>query len=396
MVIVKGPVCTEARMIVDYASSIQQAIRVCNDDGISAPSFEKEEDVKKSTAFDPFTWENYVTLSVGMGAVDAGTLGKEIVMKITVLNNTIKSKSTWYVDSQGLELQKRVRDSRPNYPYNATEPVAANFFPTNQWAMINDSIHALAVVSDYSRATASLQDGELEFLMIRRLLHDDGRGVAQALNNSERVISRNRIYFGATSSVIESARFASATHTHPSILTYSQQRVDTNITGTSKAFARYQQQHSKSSTATTNQQKQQRMTTSNSFTTLPPAIHLHTLEMIDPITIILRLQHMFAVGESSTYSTPFSVDITQIIPTTIGSITKIIQTDLAGVKSLEVLNQQRQSRPYDTCNAATGKHFTGPMPFHTAIVNPSAHPTTVTLLPMDIVTFRVSVTHNDN
>eukprot|EP00656_Telonema_subtile_P039251 TRINITY_DN44386_c0_g1_i1.p1 TRINITY_DN44386_c0_g1~~TRINITY_DN44386_c0_g1_i1.p1 ORF type:complete len:768 (+),score=35.72 TRINITY_DN44386_c0_g1_i1:149-2452(+) len=280
MVIVKGPVCTEARMIVDYASSIQQAIRVCNDDGISAPSFEKEEDVKKSTAFDPFTWENYVTLSVGMGAVDAGTLGKEIVMKITVLNNTIKSKSTWYVDSQGLELQKRVRDSRPNYPYNATEPVAANFFPTNQWAMINDSIHALAVVSDYSRATASLQDGELEFLMIRRLLHDDGRGVAQALNNSERVISRNRIYFGATSSVIESARFASATHTHPSILTYSQQRVDTNITGTSKAFARYQQQHSKSSTATTNQQKQQRMTTSNSFTTLPPAIHLHTLETV--------------------------------------------------------------------------------------------------------------------
>lgn len=308
-------------------------------------------------------------------------------MKIIVHNDTIKSKSTWYVDSQGLELQKRVRDSRPNYPYNATEPVAANFFPANQWAMINDSTHALAVVSDYSRATASLQDGELEFLMIRRLLHDDDRGVAQALNNSERVISRNRIYFGTTSSVIESARFASATHTHPSIITYSQQRVDTNLT-TSKAFARYQHTTSKQSHA---DQKQQRMTTSNSFPTLPPAIHLHTLEMIDPDTIVLRLQHMFAVGESTTFCIPYSVDITQIIPSIIGSITNIIQTDLAGVKSLEALNQQRQRRPYNICNAETGKHFTGPLPFHTAIVNPSSHPTTVTLMPMDIVTLRVSL-----
>lgn len=105
---------------------------------------------------------------------------------------------------------------------------------------------------------------------------------------------------------------------------------------------------------------------------------------------------MFAVGESSTYSIPFSVDVAKIIPTTIGSITTIMQTDLAGVKSLEALNKQRQSRRYDICNADTGKHFTGPKLFHTAIDNPSTHPTTVTLRPMDIVTLRVTVSHNNN
>ena len=373
MTMVKGPLCTEARMIIDYDSSIQQTIRVCQD-GVGSAAVE-------GAIFNPYTWENYVTLIIGLGSIDPGTLGKEVIMKIAVDNNTIRSASTWYVDSQALEMQKRVRDSRPNYPYNATEPVAANFFPSNQWAMINDSQLAMSVVSDYSRATASLHDGELEFLMIRRLLHDDGRGVAQALNNSERVVSRNRLYFGPTANVVEYSRFASITHTHPSLQSYSQQSVNINITSPQRKALQAQQLQSVNGLPPT---------ASQSFPLLPSSVHLHTMEMITPTTLILRLQHIFAKGESEEFSVPVQVDLSSLIPAALGSIASVEQMDLSGTKTLSQLNAQRLRRTYQVCNAATKSVSIGPAMFSPAASMPS-DPTKVTLNPMDIITFRVTL-----
>merc|ERR1719197_2468774 len=89
--------------------------------------------------------------------------GKEVVM---MYQTELESKKTFYTDSNGREMLKRVRDERgPSYPkLNVSEPVAGNYYPVN--AMI------------------ALDDGKDELVVHRRVQVDDSRGVQEPLNET--------------------------------------------------------------------------------------------------------------------------------------------------------------------------------------------------------------------
>lgn len=112
-------------------------------------------------------------------------LGKEIISRF---DTGLKTKSVFYTDANGREMQKRTRNFRPTWQYNGTEPVAGNYYPVNSRAYIRDESSGVqfTVLTDRSLGGSSLSDGSLEIMVHRRLLYDDKRGVGEALNEPGR------------------------------------------------------------------------------------------------------------------------------------------------------------------------------------------------------------------
>ena len=237
--LVQGAVCQEVRQVLNSAQNMHQSFRLCKG-------------------------QDFLEITTGAGELDAGRNGLEVIMKFTT---DIASKGVWFTDSYALEMQQRVRNSRPNYPYTVTEPVASNYFPCNAFTVLNDTKKALAVVGDRSRGVASLHDGELEFLVHRRLVWDDSRGVGQPLNEDTRLLSTSRIY--ASSDVVGDMRIGSLLLTHRPIIRFG------SMTRSGSPFWGFE----------------------GTAPELPPNVHLHTRTLLEPRTMLIRLQHLFSVNE---------------------------------------------------------------------------------------------------
>lgn len=120
--------------------------------------------------------------------------GREI---ITRYETGLETNKTFYTDSNGREMVTRVLNKQPTWDLNVTEPVAGNYYPVNTRATLVDPTQQmqLTVLTDRSQGAASLQDGQVEFMVHRRILKDDRRGVAEALNetaNGRGLIARGK------------------------------------------------------------------------------------------------------------------------------------------------------------------------------------------------------------
>jgi hypothetical protein len=60
-------------------------------------------------------------------------IGKEVVL---IVDTGIDSKDTFYTDSNGLELQKRVLNYRPTWDLKVMEPSSGNYYPVNGMILI--------------------------------------------------------------------------------------------------------------------------------------------------------------------------------------------------------------------------------------------------------------------
>ena len=97
------------------------------------------------------------------------------------------SGATFWTDSNGREMQQRRRDRRP-WPWPGDfyfEPQAANYHPITSGAALGDGELTANVATDRAQGAASLEEGELEVMVHRRVLHDDYRGVGEPLNETQ-------------------------------------------------------------------------------------------------------------------------------------------------------------------------------------------------------------------
>ncbi|KAL7538827.1 hypothetical protein ACHAXR_008811 [Thalassiosira sp. AJA248-18] len=138
---------------------------------------------------------------VGPVPIDDG-VGKEVVSRYST---TIESGGIFYTDSNGREFMKRKRGDTKVFGYDTPdfnaaelEPIAGNYFPVNTASYIEGQSRSFTVLVDRSQGGASLSDGSLELLIQRRLLHDDARGVGEALNETDIGITPNPPYGNAT------------------------------------------------------------------------------------------------------------------------------------------------------------------------------------------------------
>ncbi|EAS02490.2 glycoside hydrolase family 38 amine-terminal domain protein (macronuclear) [Tetrahymena thermophila SB210] len=108
-------------------------------------------------------------------------VGKEVVM---LINTNYKNDGKFFTDSNGLELQQRQVNFRNTWDLKQTEPVSGNYYPIGAIIGLEDqeTKQRVLVVNDRSQGGTSLNQGQIEIMIHRRILRDDGRGVAESLN----------------------------------------------------------------------------------------------------------------------------------------------------------------------------------------------------------------------
>ena len=99
--------------------------------------------------------------------------GKEVVMVF----NTGLNTSDFYTDANGRQMMRRELNK------DSFEKISANYYPvTSRMDLRSDANNdVVTVISDRSQGGSSLVSGELELMVHRRCLNDDGFGVGEAL-----------------------------------------------------------------------------------------------------------------------------------------------------------------------------------------------------------------------
>ena len=163
--LVQGPVVQEARFRA--APWAHFALRLWNEPSPEASA------------------QRHVEVDYTVGPLpQTGNVGSSITLR---LDTGVDSSGVWWTDAQGWAMQRRSRSARETWDWNATEAVAGNFVPTMSLSALTSASGdgpTFGVLPDRTMGVASLQDGSLELMLHRRLFHDDGRGVEEALNET--------------------------------------------------------------------------------------------------------------------------------------------------------------------------------------------------------------------
>jgi len=238
---------------------------------------------------------DYAEFEYTIGPIDiSDNLGKEI---ITRFSTDLETKNTFYTDANGREMQTRVINFRPTWPIVVFEPVAGNYYPVNSAAYIRDESRnvQLTILTDRSQGGGSVVDGDLEVMLHRRLLADDGRGVGEPLNETAFghgliIKTRHYVFFDTPDSSSITHRIRAEQLANPLIPLFSNES-----SYASKHIGNY-----------------------SAFSSLPPNIHLQTLQQLDEHHYLLRLNHLFESAESPTYNGPVTVSLSSIFFTVLG------------------------------------------------------------------------------
>jgi hypothetical protein len=212
-------------------------------------------------------------------------IGKELVTKYTT---PMATREYFYTDANGLEIQQRRRNFRPTWPFQNTEPAAGNYFPVNSVIYLSDNQHQLTLVTDRSHGGSSLIDGQMEVMLQRRMLFDDRRGVGEALNENEIIRVDQRLIFAPPKNSSRMFRTAAELLLNPVVVFFGRTQ---NI---SDWLHRY------------------KATWTAVKTPLPENVKLLNLKH-NPFSndglFILRLHHLYGVGEDPVMSVPVTINL---------------------------------------------------------------------------------------
>ncbi|XP_039500014.1 lysosomal alpha-mannosidase [Drosophila santomea] len=121
--------------------------------------------------------------------------GTEVV---TIFSSEIASEGVFYTDSNGRELIRREKNQREDFtPELAVQPTSGNYYPITSRIALQDSKKRLAILNDRAQGGSSMKDGQIELMLHRRLVRDDGYGVGEALNEEKYgkpLIARGKVF----------------------------------------------------------------------------------------------------------------------------------------------------------------------------------------------------------
>jgi len=201
--------------------------------------------------------------------------GRELVVR---LDTSLVTGASVFTDDNGLEIIQR------NFTKNTAELQAGNFHPMVQRVFLRDRREDLQlnILSETTHGAAALAEGQVEVMVHRRCMEDDGRGVGEPLDD----VTPIRPSFWVTLSGGEKgnlfSRQLSLFQQFPPIVTL--------VPGTSVAQS----------------------FVPPGFNQLPPNVHVMTLRVFGD-SYLLRLQHIFAAGEHKVLSKPVKINMRTVL-----------------------------------------------------------------------------------
>eukprot|EP00208_Stichococcus_sp_RCC1054_P002016 CAMPEP_0206142692 /NCGR_PEP_ID=MMETSP1473-20131121/17914_1 /ASSEMBLY_ACC=CAM_ASM_001109 /TAXON_ID=1461547 /ORGANISM="Stichococcus sp, Strain RCC1054" /LENGTH=1182 /DNA_ID=CAMNT_0053537795 /DNA_START=217 /DNA_END=3765 /DNA_ORIENTATION=+ len=279
--VVKGPVLNEVRS--SFHPWVQLTVRTWT----NAPHIEVE-------------W------TIGPIPFDDG-FGREVVVQYGTDLNTTTEFST---DSNGREMLERVRDFRPTWKLNNTgDAASSNYYPlTTAIEIAEPGRAALAVLVDRAQGGTSLQSGQVEVMIHRRVLHDDWRGVGEPLNETAcgcRDCGCDGLIVRGTHllTLEEPAKAAE-------IRRRTQQEVcDAPLV----AYLPHASTRRWGGAATATTQDESRKED-----VLPDNVHLLTFQDVGNDELLLRLAHLYQAGEDPELSKEVEVDVMAVLRRALG------------------------------------------------------------------------------
>ncbi|XP_063885164.1 lysosomal alpha-mannosidase-like isoform X4 [Scylla paramamosain] len=296
-------------------------------------------------------------------------IGLEVVSRVDW--SSITTGNTFYTDSNGREMLKRVKDYRPTWRLHNLEPVAGNYYPVNSRLILdNGPDFRAAILTDRSQGGTSLNPGQMELMVHRRLFYDDAFGVGEPLNETqfgEGLVARGKHYLLHSSFASPECDFGCLHRTLgeelllPPLYAFEE----------TSALA-----HTWTNTAVNKW--------GGLGMNLPSNVHLLTLEPWGDNLLLLRLEHMYEKGESDTHSSPVTVSLKGLLAD--WAITGVEEMILSA--NLRKKDEHRLKWKVKTTSTAQAspseQHRTNNIVHH-------QDPLSVTLGPMEIRTFVLTV-----
>lgn len=349
--------------------------------------------------------------------------GREIV---SLYETDMKTNGTFFTDSNGRETIRRLRDHRSDYRLFTSEHTASNYYPITSWIFIRDYDRnlQLSILPDRPQGGSSLRDGQLELMLHRRLLQDDGLGVEEPLNepgiDRRGLIIRGKHYLliGPIDSVIRSTRqLSKQLHMHPiqwfqappNTMNLGQppltaggpvlpsggahlSGVPSGVDQTPASGGAFGAAMSSSPTSVG------RFKFNGLRDYLPKMVNLLTLESWDPENVLIRLEHIFEINEDADYSRPVQVSLRRMFKNF--RVIKVREMTLDGLQDVEVarvnrLRFQTSTNPYKNYTDELGDFVNIDYVSHLIESAPVGEDLfIVELRPMDIRTFLVQIHYN--
>ncbi|KAL6653701.1 hypothetical protein ACP70R_008625 [Stipagrostis hirtigluma subsp. patula] len=235
-----------------------------------------------------------VEYTIGPIPVD-DNVGKEV---ITQLKANMVTNSTFYTDSNGRDFLKRVRDYREEWKLQVHQPIAGNYYPVNLGVYVADEKYELSVLVDRAVGASSIQDGQIEIMLHRRIIQDDGKGVGEALNEAVCVAQDCRGLMARGTYYVNVEKLG---HGAQWRRTFGQQVYSPFLL----AFTHEDETSWKSYSVA----KASMMDANYS---LPKNVAIITLQNLDDGTTLLRLAHLFQAAEDPQYSVMAKVELRKV------------------------------------------------------------------------------------
>ncbi|CAA3008839.1 probable alpha-mannosidase At5g13980 isoform X1 [Olea europaea subsp. europaea] len=234
-----------------------------------------------------------VEFTVGPIPIDDG-VSKEVVSQIST---TLQNNKTFYTDSNGRDFLERIRDYRADWDLQVNQPVAGNYYPINLGIFMKDRTTELSILVDRSVGGSSIVDGQVELMLHRRLIYDDGRGVDEALNETVCVLDNctgltvQGKYFIRFDPLGEGSKwrrtFGQEIYS-PFVLAFTEQ--DENWTNFQvPSFYGMDPSYS-----------------------LPHNVAIITLQELEDGSVLLRFAHLYEVGEDNDFSVLATVELKRV------------------------------------------------------------------------------------
>jgi hypothetical protein len=129
-----------------------------------------------------------------VGPPPAGRIDWEVFVRY---NSSIRSQGVWFTDANGREYQQRLRQYRPSFDLPASSAVlAGNIYPITTGGFLQDDGSAMHVAVDRAQGAVSLVDGQMDVHLHRVSAGDDGKGMQEALIDSNAVTGTHIVSFG--------------------------------------------------------------------------------------------------------------------------------------------------------------------------------------------------------